>query len=235
MARIARIVVPEVAYHVTHRGNRKQNVFYSDKDRARYLTFLAEYADRYDLDILAWCLMSNHVHLVCVPGRAESLARGVGLAHMRHARHVNARRGWTGHLWASRYFSCPLSGAHLWPAIKYVERNPVRARMVRRAENYGWSSAREHVGRDGPADADGDALLKLKSIAPSRRPFGPEPGDWRSWLGEEIDDGRAAALREHTRTGRPWGDTRFIDRLEAETGRSMRPKKRGPRPRKAGV
>jgi len=148
MSRIARVAVPEVPYHITQRGNGRRTVFYNDVDRQTYLRLLARYAEEHRMRIQAYCLMSNHVHLVAVPQRPESLARALGHAHADFARYRNASDGGCGHVWQARYFSCPLDHAHLWRAIAYVERNPVRAGMVETAEEYRWSSARAHLGRD---------------------------------------------------------------------------------------
>ena len=99
--------------------------------------------------LLAYCLMENHVHLVCVPEEEDSLAVCLRRTHGRYAQYFNARRQRSGHLWQSRFYSCPMDEMHLWAAIRYVELNPVRAGMVERAERYGYSSAAAHVsGRD---------------------------------------------------------------------------------------
>ena len=130
MARLARVVVPGLSYHVTHRGNRRADIFVDDNDRVLYVGLMRDYAAKAGLGVRAWCLMSNHVHFVVVPEREGSLARGIGLAHRRFAAWQNARHGWLGHLWANRYFSTPLDETHLWRAVRYVERNPVRAGLV---------------------------------------------------------------------------------------------------------
>lgn len=151
MARFARVVAVDFPHHVTHRGNRQTDVFLSDEDRLLYLRLLAQYGQSAQLDIWGYCLMSNHVHLIVVPRSEDSLARGVGLAHRRYATLLNKRNGWSGHLWANRFFSTPLDETHQWQAIRYIERNPVAAGMVAQSENYPWSSARSHsLGHNGP-------------------------------------------------------------------------------------
>ncbi|MDO8588590.1 MAG: transposase [Armatimonadota bacterium] len=140
MPRVARAIVEGVAYHVTQRGNRRQDVFFSDDDRRSYLASLKDYCARYALDMLAYCLMTNHVHLVTLPQASESLALTLRAAHMRHSQMINAKLGWSGHLWQGRYFSTALDETHLWAAVRYVELNPVRA------EDYPWSSAAFHLG-----------------------------------------------------------------------------------------
>jgi putative transposase len=219
MARFARIVVPGYPYHVTHRGNRREDVFYSTDDRDVYRKWLREYSDTFELEIWAYCLMCNHVHLLVLPHRDDSLALAIGHTHRRYAQWVNRQHGWSGHLWANRFHSTLLDNGHLWTAVKYVECNPVRARIVRRAEEYPWSSARAH------SRGSADALLS------PNRPFpnSERVGDWAAWLATALDEQSEATLRRNTQTGRPCGSTAFIEKLEEQEGRSLRPGKRGRR------
>jgi len=233
MARFARVLVPGFPYHVTHRGNRGDDVFFSDDDRRTYLAWLRQYAAEFALEIWAYCLMSNHVHLLAVPRHPDSLAMAVGRTHMRYARRVNREHGWSGHLWANRFHSTPLDGAHLWMAAKYIETNPVRAGVVRRAEQYAWSSARAHAGV-GVRRARGAAADPLLS---PRRPF-PDPdrvGNWSAWLAAGPQDEVVRAIRVNTSTGRPCGSARFVARLERRLGRTLAPQKRGPKPKGPGI
>ena len=146
MPRLSRTVFAGVPHHVTQRGNRRETVFFTDEDRYAYLDALREYCRKHRVEVLAYCLMSNHIHLIAVPERDDGLERVLRPLHMRHAQRVNRNRGWKGHLWQGRFFSSPLDEQYLWAAIRYVERNPVRAKMVRKAENYAWSSAAGHCG-----------------------------------------------------------------------------------------
>ena len=219
MSRIARVVVPDVPHHVTQRGNRREDVFFSDADRRAYLSLLAEYCQKHALEIVAYCLMTNHVHLVVVPRTAASLGAAMKPVHLRYAQHVNWTQGISGRLWQGRFFSCPMDERHLWAAVQYVERNPVRAGMVDAAEQYPWSSAAAHCGqRHDPLLADPFGLVE--SI-----------GDWSRWLAERDDEFTIAAVRKNTHTGRPLGSEGFLDRVEAMLGHSVRPRKVG-RPRK---
>lgn len=220
MPRIARVVVAGVAHHVTQRGNRCEVVFFSEADRQRYLQLLLHYSLQYGLKTLAYCLMTNHVHLVCIPEKAESLARVFKPVNLRHAQYVNWTQNLGGRLWQGRFFSCALDDAHLWAAIRYVERNPVRARLVARAEQYPWSSAPAHCGlRTDPL------LCPLPSGLEEMRP------SWAIWLREDEAPEVLARLRLHTRTGRPAGDKSFVARLESMLGRVLWPQSLG-RPRK---
>jgi putative transposase len=147
MPRLARTVFADVPHHVTQRGNRKENVFFVYNDYRTYLEWLGQYSQEYGVEILAYCLMTNHVHLIVIPRKTDSLEKTFKPLHMRYAQWINRRKGWKGHLWQGRYFSSPLDEHYMWASIRYAELNPVRARMVDRAEDYSWSSAAAHCGR----------------------------------------------------------------------------------------
>jgi putative transposase len=180
---------------------------------------MAEWCAKEGVSILAWCLMPNHVHLVAVPKTAEGLARAIGEAHRRYTRLVNFREGWRGYLWQGRFASFVMDRRHCVAAARYIERNPVRAGMVKRAWEWPWSSAAAHVaGR-------GDALI---------RPGGPlaaEVSNWRRFLAGKDDAATAELLRRHGRTGRPLGSERMVQTLERRLGRRLSPGLPG-RPRK---
>jgi len=226
MPRIARVVVPGLPHHVTQRGNNRQDVFFTDDDRHLYLRLLLENSKEFDLAVHGYCLMTNHVHLIATPRRPESLAKAIGRAHFAYTRFINQHHGRNGHLWQNRFYSCLLDEPHLLAAMRYVERNPVRARIVRAPWRYPWSSAAAHCG-----EADEAGLLDLKWWATMVR-----PAHWKSMLGsrdgedEEIIIDR---LRRHTATGRPLGTDRFVAKLEARLGRRLHALPRGrPRPTK---
>ncbi len=222
MPRLARTVCAGVPHHITQRGNRREDVFYTDEDRHAYLGWLKEYAGKYKVDILAYCLMTNHIHLVAAPATEEGLQQMLKPLHMRYAQRVNRARGWKGHIWQGRFFSSALDEAYLWAAIRYVERNPVRAKMVRRAENYLWSSARGHCGLKQ------DALLTKK---PYWRKQFEGIGDWSAWLAEGDEPQKLEVIRRNVEKGLPCGSDKFIQRLEGMTGRALQYRPQG-RPRK---
>ncbi len=139
----------------------------------------------------------------------------MGTVQMRFARWINKRNGWSGHLWANRYFSTPLEDAHLWNVIRYIELNPVRAGLVERAEDYPWSSARAHCGLSQ------DPLLSNEVI------FASAISDWSDYLGQGLPESTLEIFRRNTLTGRPTGSDEFVRRLESETKRRLRPHARG--------
>jgi putative transposase len=214
MARLARVVVPGYPHHVTQRGNRRLPTFFSDADYEAYRDLMAAHCAARGVEVWAWCLMPNHVHLVVVPHTAESLAAAVGEAHRWYTRRINFREGWRGHLWQERFFSCVLDSRHALAAVRYVERNPVRARLAMRAWQWPWSSAAGHVsGR-------GDVLACLN-------PLMEEVSNWRRFLTEADEPEVLDRLRRHGRTGRPLGAAGFVMRLERRLGRHLRPRPPG--------
>jgi putative transposase len=222
MARIARVVVAGMPHHVTQRGNRRQEVFFGDDDYHAYLSVMREWCVRHGLRVWAYCLMPNHVHLIVVPPSDDSLAAGIGEAHRRYTRRVNFRKGWRGHLWQGRFASFVMDEPHLIAAARYVERNPVRAGLVRRAEDWPWSSAAAHVsGRD-------DALAENGWLAERTAGW---VCTWGEYLADSDTEDLQDRLRLHERTGRPLGDRPFLERLGALLGRDLIPGKRGPKPK----
>jgi len=219
MPRLPRVVIPGIPHHVTQRGNRGDAVFDDDVDRRRYLELLQEYGERHGLKLVAYCLMPNHVHLVAIPLKKTSLSAALKPVHLRHAQQLNRSRGEGGLVWQGRFYSCPMDDEHTWTAIRYVERNPVRAKMVRHAEDYPWSSAPAHCGLLA------DPLLTELDPRPA------EESEWATWL-EGADDAQVLErLRSRTRTGRPVGSEAFVEKLEGIVGRVLRARKVG-RPRK---
>jgi putative transposase len=219
MARISRIVVPGYPHHVTQRGVRSMDVFNSDEDRQAYLLFLSEEANRFGLNILAWCLMTNHVHFIVVPYKETSLARGFGEAHRRYTRMKNFAQGVRGYLFQGRFNSSVLDENHLLAAVRYVELNPVQAGMVKYAWEYPWSSAGFHIGKSAS-----DPLVMDKTL------FGLI-SDWKGFLVEGMGSGESDRLRMATQTGLPAGDDAFVAKIAGLAGRDLSKGKPG-RPRK---
>ena len=190
------------------------DVFFSDDDRETYLKVLAEQAQAHGVEYLAWCLMTNHVHLIAIPANEGSLAKGIGEAHKRYTRTINFREGWRGYLFQGRFFSCPIAPHRLIAVVRYVLRNPVRAGLAEQAWEYQWSSARY--------------LVNSAVSDPLARKLGPlaEIEDWRTTLA--IEDNDHSLIRQHTRTGRPLGDESFISYVEQLLGRRLKKHKPGP-------
>ncbi len=222
MARLPRVVLLDVPHHVTQRGNARQVILSSDADRITYLALLREYAQLYGLGLLGHCLMSNHVHLIAVPHAPEALSHALKQAHGRYASYWNARQCSTGHVWQGRFYSCPLDEPHLWEALRYVELNPVRAKMVETADAWRWSSAAAHCGLASP-----DSVLEMERW---RKRW--TTAEWRQFLAEGESANELRELRHSTHTGRPLGSKEFMAAVEELTSRRLIPQKGG-RPSKA--
>jgi putative transposase len=215
MTCLARIVIPGLPHHVTQRGNRRERVFFSDADYQFYLDGMGAAAKKAGSEIWAWCLMPNHVHLLIVPRDEDGLRLTVANAHRRYAARLNARNKWTGHLWQGRYGSVVMDEAHLYHALAYVSLNPVRARLVERAQDWPWSSARAHLtGKPDGVTTLAPALGRVENFA--------------AFL--SAHDAAFEALRRAEITGRPIGSAGFLDALEARLGRTVKPQQRGRKP-----
>ena len=224
MARLARVVVPGEAHHVTQRGNRRETVFFGDDDYRAYLALIAGAAKRARAAIWSYCLMPNHVHFIIVPEHEDALRATFAEAHRRYTARIHAREQWTGHLWQGRFSSTAMDGTHLMAAARYVAMNPVRAGLVSHATDWPWSSARAHLaGRD-----DG-----VVTVAPLLGMV----GDFAAYLDEPEDTQAVTAIRHSRTTGRPVGASEWLHSLEARTRRELAPQKRGPKPlaRQEGV
>ena len=222
MSRNARVVIPGCPHHVVQRGNNRQDVFFVDADREYYLELLQEQSERFGLRVEAYCLMTNHVHLVATPRKEDSLAKAVGRTNLYYTRFVNRLHGRCGHLWQDRFFSCPLDEEYFWSAVAYVERNPVRAKLVRAPWRWPWSSAAAHVeGRD---------VTGLLDLSAWRKRL-PRGADWAEAIRRPQDEQIVARLRTWSHRGCPLGSDGFVSKLEVMLNRRLRPCPRG-RPKK---
>ncbi|MBV9112309.1 MAG: transposase [Hyphomicrobiales bacterium] len=217
MARLARLVIPGLPHLVTQRGNGRARTFFGDDDYELYRDLLAEHCRAAGVEVWAWCLMPNHVHLILVPSDPDGLRRALSVVHRRYAGIIHARRRRTGHFWRGRFGAAVMDEDHLAAVLRYVSLNPVRARLVARAQDWRWSSTRAHfTGRD-----DG-----ITARAPVRRRF----RRFADLLALEPEIDVYARLRAAESIGRPLGDDRFLARIECLTGLSLKPRKRGPKP-----
>ena len=220
MPRTARIAIVNVPHHITQRGNNRQDVFFVDDDRRVYLSILKEQSEKYGLQILGWCLMTNHIHLIARPLAEDSLAKALGRTHFRYTQYINRFHGRSGHLWQNRFFSCPLGREHCWQALRYVEQNPLREGLVRHAWEYPWSSAAAHVTESGDKSLskDGCELLdmsywrQISSLV-----------DWRGALEKVQAKAQLESIRCNTHTGRPLAPDAFISKLEKLLNKRLRP------------
>jgi putative transposase len=222
MARVARVVAVGYPHHITQRGNNQQSVFLDDHDREKYLSLIESHSKHYALDILAYCLMTNHIHFIAIPRKEDSLAKTFNFAHMRYSQYFNRKMKMSGHLWQGRFYSTVMDEHHLLACARYIERNPVRAHIVRKPWKYEWSSAQVHCG------------LAVDDLLGVRKLFEYVEGDskgWDTFIETSDDTKEIELLKKHTMRGLPVGDTKFIAKLEKKLGRALHVTKRG-RPKK---
>ena len=217
MARIARAVAPGIPHHVTQRGNRRQQTFFNDEDFQSYLELMSEWCMKFQVEVWAYCLMPNHIHLIVIPERRDGLNLAIGEAHRRYTRRINFREGWRGHLWQGRFSSFIMEERYLLACTRYVELNPVRAGLVKKPEDWRWSSAGPHMkGKD-------DILVKTKPLLEMvNKP-------WENFLTFDVQEPEIELFRKHERTGRPLGVDSFIKKIELLLDRKLKPQKPGPK------
>ena len=223
MARLSRVVIPGVPHHVTQRGNRREPTFFEDGDYQLYLDLLAEAARAAGVEVWSYCLMPNHVHLIVTPSDEDGLWRTFRKVHRHYTGYINARMRTTGHLWQGRYGSVAMDEGHLISALRYVALNPVRARLAARAEDWRWSSTAAHLaGRSDGVVVVEPALARV--------------GDFAAFLDQDFDEAAAyGPLRKAELIGRPVGAAAWIAQMEARTGKTLAPGKRGPRAKTGGA
>ena len=214
MPKFRRLVVEGYPHHVTQRGVRRQRTFFRDCDYRAYIQIAADQLEDLDLNVLAYCLMPNHVHFVVVPRTKGVLSKYFCEVHKRYARRTNALRNWQGHLWQQRFYSVVMDERHTLAAMRYVELNPVRAGLVDYASEWVWSSAGGNLGMQD------DRLIDTRAT-------GEIISNWAAYLAEPISIEETDAIRRQTRTGRPEGTDAFISLMEARSGRRIRQRKRG--------
>lgn len=199
---------------MTQRGNRRMDTFFKEGDYGLYIELMSKWCGKWGVEIWAYCLMPNHVHLVAVPSDAQGLAKAIGEAHKRYTKRINQREGWRGYLWQGRFASYVMDEEYLAAATRYIEINPVRAGIVKKPWDYRWSSAAAHI------KGESDGLVNA-------RPLLDMFGDWRKFLGEGLDVPTQEKLRKHSSTGYPLGSEGFVARLEKKLKRKLIPQKVG--------
>jgi len=209
MPRTARIIIPGFIYHVTQRGNNRQDIFFNDNDYILYLKRIAEYSNDLEVKIYAYCLMKNHVHFIVEPKHEYSLAKMFRAVNMRYAKYYQRKTNSSGHVWQGRYFSCLLQGQHLREAVRYVDLNPVRANIVIKPWQYSWSSARAHLGKEYK-------WIKLSDINNIL-----DVGDWKEYLLMKEDDEFLKKIRKLTRRNVVMGSEEFVEKIKQALGRKI--------------
>jgi putative transposase len=223
MPRIARVVAAGYAHHITQRGNNHADVFFDDEDRAYYIKTLKTYCQKWRVTLWAYCLMTNHVHLLAVPASGEFLARCIGRTNLMYTQYANRKYKRSGRLWQNRFFSTIVEDEpYVWAVARYIELNPVKAKQVQKPEDYPWSSCRANISGKGDELVNGHTFMDEN-----------DRKEYRKFL-QQTDANTEQRIRQATSTGRPLGSEGFVKRLERKLSRRLLPGKAG-RPKKAKV
>ncbi|TLX54284.1 transposase [Stutzerimonas nosocomialis] len=223
MPRMGRLVIPNYPHHVVQRGHNRQVVFAADEDYQRYLADLRELKEAFGVKVYAYCLMTNHVHLLLAPGEAiAGLGQLMKALAARATRYRNRLEGRSGTLWESRYKSSVVqTDTYLLACSRYIELNPVRARMVADPSEYRWSSfnSRITVGQStGWLDTD-PCYLAIASTAQQRSER------YQAFVRGAVSQAELSLIREGLQRGQLTGDSRFVDEVERIAG--LRIERRG--------
>jgi putative transposase len=227
MPRIGRVVAPNMPHHVVQRGHNRNAVFVDDGDYSYYLDTLGKWTQQLQVKVYAWCLMTNHVHLLLDP-RDDIKSIGLLMKRLagRQTRFVNKQENRTGSLWDGRYkMSIVDSDQYFLQCCRYIELNPVKAKMVIHPENYHWSSYRENAGLSSSGIVDRHEFTKLSSITFE---------GYRDFVAQDIPSSEAEFISQRLESNRLTGGDRFIKEVESRTGIRLEYKPPG-RPLKSKV
>lgn len=220
MARQARITLADTPHHVSQRGNRGEPVFFERADFETYKALMAEQCAANNVQIWAYCLLPNQIHLIALPAKPDDLARAIGEAHRRYTRYINEKKEWRGHLFQDRFFSCALDESALTDAAHFIETLPVTSGIAPKATQYLWSSAKSHL-----QDREDNLLMPYKPL------LGLVP-DWENFLSMAMPRKVMDDIAVHLQTGRPRGSHQFLNDIEEVLGKRVRALPVG-RPKKA--
>ncbi|MCA8935645.1 MAG: transposase [Planctomycetes bacterium] len=264
MPRPARYSPADLCCHVINRGNGRAAVFHKDADYEAFLRILSLGCERHDMRLLAWCLMPNHFHFVAWPRGDDDLPRMMQWATTCHVRRYHRHYKTTGHVWQGRYKSFPIQGGgSLLSVLRYVERNPVRAGLVKRAQDWAWSSAAAWLEKGAQGSGSVSARLKgsgtnsLREMVPvpmvpdpvkldgdftrAARPIeswlqlGPvkRPEPWLKFVNHREEAAELEAIRESVNRGAPFGNPKWREKTAAKLGLDSTMRPRGRPPKRA--
>lgn len=226
MPRPLRPIEDGLIYHVIDRGNNRQDVFHKEGDFKSFLQAMADLKQRRPFELYGYCLMRNHFHFLLRP-RGVPISRIMQSLLVSHTQRYHKHHRSGGHVWQGRFKSPVIQNdEHLLTVLRYIEANPLRARLVVRAEDYPWSSYRMHGL--GEHDELVDRLITYDELSPYaavRRRI------WERKVHQPIEDQTLAAIRRSSATGLPYGDDGWVDRLAKKLGLDLTIRPRG-RPRK---
>ncbi len=224
MPRVGRVVLPNYPHHIVQRGHNRQVVFSTNEDYEYYLETLSEWHDVYEVRVYAWCLMTNHIHLIVEPSEnTAGLGQLMKRLSGRQTRYVNRLKGRSGTIWESRYKSSPIqTDEYLLACIRYVELNPVRAQIVTHAEDYKWSSYNARMNENEIVNPDIDpCFLALGSSIEERRLR------YLEFVRSAVPDGEWELIQDAVARGQLTGNNRYIEEVEKIIGRRIEHRRPG--------
>jgi len=229
MPRLPRVQPVGLAQHVIQRGNNSAACFFAEADYLAYLHWLKESSERCRVAVHAYALMTNHVHLLVTPGETGALAAMMQRLGRHYVHYINKQYGRSGTLWERRYRASLVDAEdYLLELYRYIDLNPVRARMLTHAADYRWSSARAHLGLESGWLTDHELLLQMGGDQAECRQH------YRALLSEHPTDERLAAMRDAANTGQALGGERFRDQTETAHGGRVRHRVAGRRAKADG-
>jgi len=225
MPRTARDIISDIPYHVIHRGNNRQKIFFSEDDYSYFLSLMNEAKEKHPCKIYSYVLMSNHIHLLLESFQnSESLAKFIKLVAQKYTQYINKAQKRTGTLWEGRFKSSPVSrDNYLLACTRYIEFNPVRAKIVKDPGNYKWSSYRFKTGYNDTCQLlDKDPLyIDLGKEDKERQ------DNYKKWFKESIPPEEWNLIRKAVNKGGVFGNIQFKEKLEKLLGRSFDVREKG--------
>lgn len=218
MARQARIVIPHTAHHIAQRGQGGNRIFFEKSDFQTYLGILEEQCDRFDVQLINYCLLPNQVHFIAIPATERSLARAIGETNRQYSQYMTKEQKAEGALFQNRFFSYAVDEQSSLKAACFIENLPVMSMISPSPENYLWSSARYRI-----KSIDHPFLRPMKSFHAMQ--------NWSQYLERPMSQDEMTNIQTHLQTGRPHGSDVFLNTIEAKIGRTVRPQKRGRKPK----
>ena len=205
MPRISRGIFPHYPYHILNRGNARQKVFYNDSDYQAFIHLLAKAKKRHPLQILAFCLMPNHFHMCVITAQVDGISRFMQWLLTSHVRRVHAIHKTSGHIWQGRFKSFPIQiDTHLLKVMRYIEANPMRAKLVRPSQDWPWSS---FSFRKNPQN------LNIVDKPPV-----PLPENWKTCLNSSLPLPELQTIRQSIRRQSPLGEKLWTERIALKFG-----------------
>ena len=218
MARQARIVIPHHFHHIAQRGIEGERIFFDKQDFQKYLNIIQEQSRAKEMEIFSYCFFPNQIHILCVPQDKKDLSSIIGETNRQYTKYINQKMERVGSLFQNRFFSYTMDEPSALRAARFIETLPVTRELTPKPQNYLWSSAKFRI-----KNISESFIKEFKNFHALQ--------NWEEFLNRPMDQKELRAVQLHLQTGRPRGNDLFLDMVENEIGKSVRPKKRGRKPK----